>query len=309
MSRDSVIQICKDLGIKRISISGDELHGSCPFGYHEDIHPSWGINLNSGLYHCFSCNEDGNLLNLVMRLKDLDFIEAQAYLEGQMPGSDDLSELQQRIERLTDENGTIYYDDSILSTYLNIGDVFTNYRNIPFYIYERYEVKYDPLTKRIAIPIRDRFGRLRAVVGRSIETEEPKYKPIFPESGARFKDILYGEWEMPAPTRTGGSLIIVEGYWGVYRLNLLGVQNVAALMGTSLSEEQQRKLLLYDNVCLFLDPDEAGRKATEEITKRLSGQVLVKVSGFRYTKEPDEWDKDDLRRVFLSLKAVMPLWE
>ena len=38
----------------------DSLISRCPF--HDDDNPSFSVNLKNGMYHCFGCNEQGNLL-------------------------------------------------------------------------------------------------------------------------------------------------------------------------------------------------------------------------------------------------------
>ena len=48
-------------------ISGNQLNGCCPF--HDDTKPSFGINLKTGLYNCFTCEEHGDIASFVSKLK------------------------------------------------------------------------------------------------------------------------------------------------------------------------------------------------------------------------------------------------
>jgi len=313
MSRAKITQICRDLGIKKILVVDDELRGRCPFGHHEDIHPSWGINLDSGLSHCFACGEDANLITLVMHLKEMSLWQAKQYLNEVLPDYEDVSEVARQIQALQVDQRNLYLDNIIMDAYLNIEDVYNSYRDIPFYIYRRYSVKYDPLTEKIAIPVYDEFGRLRVVVGRRTHADqEPKYKPIVPESGAKFKDMLYGLYEQQSPISWEfgrqthfHEITVTEGYWGVYRLAHHGITNVVALMGTTMSDGQFRKLVNYDQVILLLDPDEAGRKATKRIAKQLSRYVRCLVPRKQYEKEPDLWIKKDTFKALSSLKLAL----
>jgi len=302
MSRAKVIQICKDLGIQKILVVDDELRGRCPWGHHEDVHPSWGINLDSGLSHCFACNEDANLITLVMHLKEMSLWQAKQYLNEVLPDYEDVSEVARQIQMLQTDQRNLYLDNIILDTYLNIEDVYESYRDIPFYIYNRYSVKYDPVTEKIAIPVHDEFGRLRVIVGRRTRADqEPKYCPIVPESGARFKDLLYGleQWK----GTHFHEITVTEGYWGVYRLVSQGMSNVVALMGTTLSDGQFRRLVNYDQVVLLLDPDEAGRRATKRIAGELSVKCLVPRK--QYEKEPDLWSERETFEALSSLKLAL----
>jgi len=303
MSRAKIIQICRDLGIQKILVVDDELRGRCPFGHHEDIHPSWGINLDSGLSHCFACGEDANLVTLVMHLKEMSLWQAEQYLNEVLPDYQDVGEIVSRIKQL-EWDLPLYLDNIIMDAYLNLEDVYESYRDIPFYIYNRYGVKYDPITERIAIPVHDEFGKLRIVIGRHAHDDQwPRYIPIVPESGAKFKDVLYGleQWKRTYFCE----ITVTEGYWGVYRLVSQGISNVVALMGTTISDGQFRKLVNYNQVVLLLDPDEAGRKATKRIAKQLSRHVRCLVPRRQYEKEPDLWTKKDTFEALSSLKLAL----
>ena len=58
--------------------SGEHL-GLCPF--HDDTRPSFNVNLESGLWRCFSCQAKGDAPGFLMRLKGLSFKEAKAGVE------------------------------------------------------------------------------------------------------------------------------------------------------------------------------------------------------------------------------------
>ena len=305
MSRAKITQICKDLGIKKILVVDDELRGRCPFGHHEDYHPSWGINLDSGLSHCFGCGEDANLITLVMHLKEMSLWQAKQYLNGVLPDYQDVSEVARQIQALQVDQRNLYLDNIIMDAYLNIEDVYDSYRDIPFYIYRRYGVKYDPVTEKIAIPIYDEFGRLRVVVGRHAHDDQwPRYIPIVPEEGAKFKDVLYGDYQQRGRSHFH-EITVTEGYWGVYRLAHHGITNVVALMGITMSDGQFRRLVMFDQVILLLDPDERGRVATKRIAKQLSRHVRCLVPRKQYEKEPDLWNSKETFEALSSLKLAL----
>src|SRR5207244_1599104 len=76
-------------------------------------------------------------------------------------------------------------------------------------------------------------------------------------------------------------LIVVEGFFDCMKVWQAGRENVVALMGSALSEDQER--LIVDavgpqgRVTLLFDPDDAGRACGEETLERLSRRVYVKV--------------------------------
>ena len=52
----------------------DSLMSRCPF--HDDANPSFSINLKNGMYHCFGCNEQGNLFNFIAKMENITTAEA-----------------------------------------------------------------------------------------------------------------------------------------------------------------------------------------------------------------------------------------
>ena len=72
------------------------------------------------------------------------------------------------------------------------------------------------------------------------------------------------------------SVIVVEGFFGAIWLHQCGFPNVVALMGWSMSEEQETLLARFGRVALLLDGDAAGREASAEIVGRLVHKVFVK---------------------------------
>ena len=72
-------------GEYKISEKG-ELTCLCPFHYEE--HPSFGINLETGLYGCFSCGEKGNIVTFIAKMNGITSAEASKMLNaGEYSGS------------------------------------------------------------------------------------------------------------------------------------------------------------------------------------------------------------------------------
>lgn len=58
--------------------SGKNFMGVCPF--HSDKGPSLSVSREKQLYHCFGCNASGNVLGFVMRIKNVEFLDAMRVL-------------------------------------------------------------------------------------------------------------------------------------------------------------------------------------------------------------------------------------
>ena len=54
--------------------SGKDYCGLCPF--HGEKTPSFRVSSDKQLFHCFGCGASGNLVQFVMRIESLDFVEA-----------------------------------------------------------------------------------------------------------------------------------------------------------------------------------------------------------------------------------------
>ncbi|HYI44662.1 MAG TPA: DNA primase [Actinomycetota bacterium] len=73
---------------------GSTFKGLCPF--HAEKTPSFQVNVGSGLFHCFGCQQGGNIYQFVMEVESLPFPEAvewvarkvgfQLHYEDQRPG-------------------------------------------------------------------------------------------------------------------------------------------------------------------------------------------------------------------------------
>ena len=90
-------------------------------------------------------------------------------------------------------------------------------------------------------------------------------------------------------------LILVEGFFDVIRLHQLGFPNVVALMGSSMSSEQELLLLgATDRVVLMFDGDPAGRECTHQIALNLVGKLFIRIVRLPDGKQPDSLTKEEI---------------
>ena len=80
--------------------AGREYAGRCPF--HDDSSPSFSVNPDKQVYHCFGCGASGGLISFVMEYDRLDFmsaVESLAALAGlEIPATEDDPEAGKRRE-------------------------------------------------------------------------------------------------------------------------------------------------------------------------------------------------------------------
>ena len=123
---------------------------------------------------------------------------------------------------------------------------------------------YDRFRGRLIFPTRDVRGRMTGFGGRALGPgQEPKYlntprTPLFDKSGT-----LYGLDRGGASARREDRLIVVEGYMDVIACHQAGIENVAASLGTAITEQQMQLIKRFTpNLVLALDADNAGSEAT-----------------------------------------------
>ncbi|WP_432664607.1 DNA primase [Wukongibacter baidiensis] len=70
--RNNIVDIISEyINLKK---AGRNHKGLCPF--HNEKTPSFVVSDDKQLFHCFGCGEAGNIINFVMKIENLDFIDA-----------------------------------------------------------------------------------------------------------------------------------------------------------------------------------------------------------------------------------------
>ena len=81
--REISLKVISELGIRsptRLNGSTDNWMCQCPF--HEDNHPSMGIDLNRGIYHCFSCGRKGKMESLYKDFTGIDLFPKNGKMDA-----------------------------------------------------------------------------------------------------------------------------------------------------------------------------------------------------------------------------------
>ena len=147
---------------------------------------------------------------------------------------------------------------------------------------------------RVVIPIHNERGELVAYAGRAIDNSEPKYKL---PAGFHKSMELFNLHRVLSQKSRQDTAIIVEGFFDCMKVWQSGSLNVVALMGSTLSEIQEKLLRPFKSVILFLDGDEAGRGAASAIAGRLIHSHFVKVISLPEGKQPDILSSDEIGKL------------
>jgi len=250
--------------------SGGWQSALCPF--HSDNASSFGIHVETGVANCFVCGSF--TLKVVMERAGVPLgIRAEVLQRLTGRTSEDLGQ-ELVIPELPESDPIL--NELLLSRMFPInpeavGTGFTQE------VVSRYGVLLDPLNGRTVWPIRDRFGRLRALSGRDPNPDaKPKYKVykkelqnIHPGYDPSNRNYLFG-MEFVYPKIVAGkpvTLCIVEGYKAAAWLYMAGFPDVVALMGSKISPKQFTLLSILggiEKVIWFLDNDRAGLIGTDK---------------------------------------------
>ena len=266
---------------------GHQLVGRCPIhrGQRDD---SFRASLSKNAFHCFACQAGGNVLNFVAAMEKCSIRQAalrlQRWFSVGAPG-----------EGRSVRNGELVREKEGRNPPLPF--VLTGVDHSHPYLVER---GIDPatavefgvgfyagpglLSRRVVIPIANARGQTVAYAGRALDDSLPKYK-----LPAGFRKA----WELfnlhRAAATGSQTVIVVEGYFDCLRVHRAGLPGVVALMGSSLSAEQENALLAaFDRVVLLLDGDAAGRAASRAIAARLSRRCWVDEAQVPEGTQPDQ---------------------
>ncbi len=132
---------------------------------------------------------------------------------------------------------------------------------------------------RIAIPIHNDDGELVAYAGRW-PSQPPEGEAKYKLPPGFHKSLVVYNLDKAKRLALGYGLILVEGFFDCMRVYQAGSHNVAALMGSSMSQEQERLIVeavgIGGKVSLMFDEDEAGWACRDEVRERLSSEVYVR---------------------------------
>ncbi len=152
----------------------------------------------------------------------------------------------------------------------------------------------DKFRERVMFPIHSVSGRVIAFSGRTLKADNPAKYVNSPETEIYIKSRnLLGIYFAKADIAREDRCILVEGNVDVVMMHQLGITNVVASCGTSLTVEQVRLIKKFtENITIMYDGDSAGIHAA------LRGIPMVLAEGMnvRVVLLPDGDDPDSFSR-------------
>mgnify|MGYP001029270800 CR=1 FL=1 len=297
--------------LKGLKKRKDELVGFCPI--HDEKHynkNAFSVNTAKNNWHCFSCGAGGNILDFVAAMENVDIRQAGLLIQkwfGIVSEEDrKLTKEKRKIEKpevKTEPEEVVNPALTFKLKNLDLNHPYLKERGLKEETVKEFGLGYCKrglMEGRIVIPVHNEKGDLVAYAGRypgDPPEEELRYK--FP---SKFKKSLaiFNLNRVKDKAKEKG-LILVEGFFDVFNLWQAGYKNVVALMGTSMSDEQEKLIVeaLGKNgkVILMFDPDEAGKKVSKEVVERLIDKVYLKIIRLKIGLEPDSLSKEEINNL------------
>jgi DNA primase len=172
---------------------------------------------------------------------------------------------------------------------------------------------------RLLFTLKDHRGNVVGFAGRTIgpwsEALAAKIGPKYlntPETPVYQKgNLLYGLETTKNQIRQANQAVIVEGELDMISSFQAGVENVVALKGTALTENQCRLLKRYgENIILATDTDKAGDEAARrgiEIADSLGFNIRVAL--IRGAKDPDELAQKKPEAWRKTVEEAIPIYD
>lgn len=346
--------------------AGRGFKGLCPF--HNEKTPSFNVNDEKGIYHCFGCGEGGDAFKFLMKFEGLSFqeaVESLAARAGVTLPSPDMAPSERaamdaqavhrkqllRVNQIAMEHFQAALADPLrgarareyLASRGIISEIFKQHflgyaddswdallrhleqKGAPVKLAVELGLlkarqgggQYDFFRHRLIFPILSSRGEVLGFGGRYLEGGSEKEKgakylnspdsPIYHKS-----NCVYGLDRSAQAIRSKDSVVLVEGYMDFIALHQAGIENVAAPLGTALTEGHVALLRrLTTNMILVFDGDEAGQRAAIRalplfIESGLAPRVVVLPTGH----DPDTLVRQEGAKEFEKrVERAKPLFE
>jgi DNA primase len=297
--------------LQRAKRSGPEdIMAICPFHRKadgsEERTGSFAMNIYNGLWYCHSCHAAGNLYTFFrdVGIPRADIQFRYKYLleeaERHVPKQASPQEPTQAADEPLDESILGLFDycpEALLA------------EGYPMELLRSFDVGFDEKHQRITFPVRDLYGKLMAISGRTIIDARPRYKFYdweykdfgLKERRLEKRALLYNghkvriqlSFETNAAERY---VVVTEGFKSTMRVAQAGIKNVVGVLGSDLADEQQWMLERFGcPLLLMYDNNKAGRrgqiKAANRLIKARPNIFVVEYSG----SQPSEVLLDDIR--------------
>ena len=287
--------------------TGANQFGLCPF--HSEKTPSFSVNAERQIYHCFGCGKGGGVINFIMEIENLSFPDAVRFLarragmEVPEDGSEEHRSRRARMLELNREAARFFYAQ-LVSPAGAPGQEYVKKRGITNMV-KPFGLGFAPDSWQSLIDAMRGKGFNQAELIEAGLARPGKNggaydyfrnRLMFPVIDVRgsvigFSGRILGDGEPKylnspdtavysksrslfalnlAKKSKSGYILLAEGNIDVVSLHQAGFDSAVASLGTSLTAEQARLMARYANkVVIAYDADAAGQKAAQRAIQLL----------------------------------------
>lgn len=308
LSREQIVDLLKYLGASKIKDREGKRDIMFTCTVHGESNPSAGINVETGVFNCFSCHASGGIESLVMQslpeefktYYDVDkFIMKRYGVDLSLYDFQSAKELR-RYEDEVEAPKRIELPPSFIAPYKSGKETYKYFfdRGFTKETLANFKIGRDLISKTVTVPLYYADDVLAGVVGRYIDPNRRKNE--------RYK--IY------APTNTGdlvfpankcepinGVLIVVEGLLDALYMHQLGYTNTFATLTNAISNKQLRWLKTKHAHTLLdmTDNDDMGLLATDILNKKVTFMTVKTIRDLypEGCKDPQDMTKDQVDKM------------
>lgn len=270
--------------------TGKNFKALCPF--HEEKTPSFIVNPEKQIFHCFGCGIGGNVIKFIMSVEKASFPQAviiaakkagvKINVSGYRPEDEEKQEKLIRVNEFAAE----CYREALFSTQGKRAMDYLFERNLAEKEISRFSVGFAPNSRdclskkageknldkadfikagllnesgidifrnRIMFPIFDFRGRIAGFGGRALDDDTlPKYLNTGENAVFNKGRLLYGFNWAKESVKEKKFVLLVEGYFDVLKLHCNGIENCVAPMGTSMTDAHLHFLKRFTDKILLV---------------------------------------------------------
>lgn len=325
MASQKITTILDTFGVSYQERAG-RLLSSCPCYNHQgdrDNLNAFSYSLDKSTWCCFShhCHVDvgQDIIGLVRAIKNCAFTEAVEWLRKFIDNNISETEqvnLNRSIKKIVSNKNFRVNEDRLKYLDFNRIDLLLQ-RGFSKSVLQKFQVGFWSrlgtfMHDRLVIPIRDENGLLVGFSGRTIYPEsewhsrsiDKKWKHgsdyVQHISGSlKISDILFNLYNAKKYLGEKKSVVLVEGPCDGFKLDMAGIYNWCAIMGSSLSLKQQKLLIDtgVNNINLCLDGDKPGVDAAKRINNIIGKIFTVHITTFPEGRDPGDLSVDEIKNI------------
>jgi len=306
-----VKQFCQDAFGKtmRVSMGGKEINLPCPF--HGD-HKKWHfyVNVTSGLYFCFRCEERGNFWKLLLRVAaENPDLKPSDYVIGE--DEPQLGAFSYAVPpRSCAQTYSLQFPEGYHPVWSNFPGHevarkaaldYLNGRGLSLVDARFFEIGFAPsgrLGRRVIVPVRSPDKRLVGWVARDITGEKPLKILSSSDKEVSVKDYVFS---LDKAKGVCAEVVVVEGVFDAMRHGA----HFLALLGRVATERQVAALIAarFKKVTVFLDTDAVSQASA--LARRLVLHVPeVRLARLPRSKDPGEALTAEVQEALSTAKKV-----